>query len=193
MTKPRLQQRQTFPTSLEGKLFYGIVIVSTMLTTACSLGTETLDEVETVMVGDIPVRTDGPSVHDQAYRVDEITFELEAGQGFEYKYRLEEDAALVYSWESSGPVRIEMHSEADDQPDGTAEFFDVTESSESGHGAFLAPFPGIHGWYWLNLNESQAISLTLRSAGFYSYAMELRSDSRRRYEPANVGGTTESE
>ena len=50
-----------------------------------------------------------------------------------------------------------------------------------------APFSGIHGWYWLNLNEEDPITLTMRSAGFYSYAMEFRSDSRRRYEPAAVG------
>ena len=79
--------------------------------------------VETYMVGDIEVRTDGLSARDDAYRVDEITFELEPGEGFEYKYRLEKGETMVYSWVSASPVRSEMHSEADDQAEGTAEFW----------------------------------------------------------------------
>ncbi|SVB55556.1 uncharacterized protein METZ01_LOCUS208410, partial [marine metagenome] len=54
--------------------------------------------VETYMVGDIEVRIDGLSAHDNAYRTDEITFEIEPGEGFEYKYRLEEGETIVYSW-----------------------------------------------------------------------------------------------
>lgn len=148
------------------------------------------DAVETVMVGDIEVRTDGLAARDAAYLTDEITFELEAAEGIEYKYRLELDETMVYSWESSGPVRTEMHSESDGQAEGTAEFFEVIESSNAAHGTFTAPFPGIHGWYWLNLNEEEPIELTLRSSGYYSFATEYRSSgSRRRYEPDAVGLT----
>ena len=174
-----------------GPLF-GLLAALLLLMNACAAGEPGEDDsgtdtVETVMVGDIEVRTDGLSARDESYRADEITFELAAGEGIEYKYRLELDQTMVYSWESSGPVRTEMHSEADGQAEGTAEFFEVIESGSAAHGTFMAPFPGIHGWYWLNLNEEEPITLTLRSAGFYSFAMEFRSDSRRRYEPAAVG------
>jgi hypothetical protein len=144
------------------------------------------DAVETVMVGDIEVRTDGLSARDDAYRSDEVTFELGPAEGIEYKYGLEADELMVYSWVSSGPVRSEMHAEADDQPEGTAEFFEVIESSSAAHGTFTAPFPGIHGWFWQNLNEDEGITVTLRSSGFYSYAMEFSGGSRRRYEPDTV-------
>ncbi|MEE2709047.1 MAG: hypothetical protein VYA69_05585 [Gemmatimonadota bacterium] len=148
--------------------------------------------VETYMVGDIEVRIDGLSAHDNAYRTDEITFEIEPGEGFEYKYRLEEGETIVYSWVSAGPIRSEMHSEADDQAEGTAEFFEVIESADSANGMFRAPFPGIHGWYWLNPDEEKPVTLTLRSSGFYSYAMEFRGGEKRRYEPATVSTSTES-
>jgi hypothetical protein len=169
-------------------------MASLLLAAACSPPAATeaqstppaADAVETYMVGDIEVRTDGLSATDDAYRADQITFELAPGEGIEYKYRLEDDDLMVYSWESSGPVRTEMHAEADGQAEGTAEFFDVIESSSAGHGSFTAPFPGIHGWYWLNLNEDEGITLTLRSSGFYSYSMQFREGSRRRYEPAFV-------
>jgi hypothetical protein len=151
------------------------------------------DEVETYMVGDIEVRTDGLAARDDAYRADEIVFELAPGEGIEYKYRLEQDDTMVYSWESSGPVRTEMHAEADGQAEGTAEFFEVIESSNAGHGTFTAPFPGIHGWYWLNLNEEAGITLTLRSSGYYSYSMQFREGSRRRYEPGRITEPAESE
>lgn len=148
---------------------------------------------DTVMVGDIEVRMDGLSARDNAYRVDEVTFELDPGEGMEYKYRLEQDEPMVYSWTSSGPVRSEMHSEADGQAEGTAEFFEVIESSQGRNGTFTAPFPGIHGWYWLNLNEDEGVSVTVRSSGFYSYAMEFSDGSRQRYEPPAVDQATETE
>ena len=128
--------------------------------------------VETYMVGDIEVRTDGLSARNDAYRVDEITFELEPGEGFEYKYRIEKGETMVYSWVSASPVRSEMHSEADDQAEGTAEFFEVIESAEAANGVFLAPFPGIHGWYWLNENDD-TVTVTLDASGFFSTSVEL--------------------
>ena len=167
--------------------------LAALLLAACGgpAGEEAADEagapaVETIMVGDIEVRTDGLTARDAAHRSDAITFELGPAGFVEYKYRLEEGEPMVYSWESSGPVRSEMHAEADDQAEGTAEFFEVIESAEAANGVFTAPFPGIHGWYWLNLNEDEGVTVTLRSAGFYSYAMEFRADSRRRYEPEAV-------
>jgi hypothetical protein len=132
-------------------------------------------EVETYMVGEIEVRSDGNLGSGDPYRVHTITLELEPGAegGKEYKYRLEEGRTMVYSWQSSGPVRTEMHSEADGQPDGSAEFFDVVPSGSAGHGTFTAPFPGIHGWYWENLSDQETVRVTLRSAGFYTYGVEF--------------------
>ena len=140
---------------------------------ATAEGEET-EEVETYMVGEIEVRTDGNAGSGEPYRVHAITLELEPGAngGKEYKYRLAEGDTMVYAWESSGPVRAEMHSEADDGPEGSAEFFDVVPSGSSGHGTFTAPFPGIHGWYWENLGE-ETVTLTLRTAGFYTYGVEF--------------------
>lgn len=132
------------------------------------------------------VRPDGLVAEEDVYRSDRITFDLDPGDSVEYKYRLEPGQSMLYAWEASGPVRTEMHSEADDAPEGTAEFFEIVESSAAGQGSYTAPFPGIHGWYWLNLNEEEPITVTLRSSGFYAYAMEFRASSRRRYEPAAI-------
>ncbi len=86
---------------------------------------------------------------------------------------------MLYSWAASGPVRIEMHSEADGGAEGSAEFFDVTPSGSSSHGTFTAPFPGIHGWYWENLSEEDAVTVTIHSSGFYTYGVEFPSGQTR--------------
>ena len=148
---------------------------------------ETVDAVETVMVDGIPVRTDGLRAAADAYRVDVMTLDLVGGEGREYKYRLEEGQTMLFSWESSGPVRVEMHSQADDQEqrEGAAEFFEVLLSATSGHGTFTAPFPGIHGWWWLNLSDDETVTVTVRSSGFYSHAIEFPSQEQFELEPVN--------
>ena len=109
---------------------------------------------------------------DDPYRVDSRTIELEPEEGREYKYYLREGSTMLYSWVASGPVRVEMHSEEDGTPDGTAEFFDVVPAQSAGQGTFLAPFPGIHGWYWENQTD-EAVTVTIRSSGFYTYGVEF--------------------
>lgn len=125
---------------------------------------------EIAVSGEIPLRSDGLMAEPRTYKVDSITFELGPGEDMEYKYRLDEGESMVYSWTATGFVRSEMHSEVDGAPAGTAEFFEVREEAVSRHGTYTAPFPGIHGWYWLNLNENAGIELTLKTAGFYSFA-----------------------
>jgi hypothetical protein len=149
-----------------------------------ALGLVVLSDPASATAGD--VRSDGLTAEESPYRADTITFDLEPGGFVEYKYRLEPGQTMIYAWEASGPVRTEMHSEADDAPAGTAEFFEITESSNTAQGSYTAPFPGIHGWYWLNLNEDEGVSVTISSTGFYSYSMEFRPDSRRRYEPDEI-------
>jgi hypothetical protein len=122
--------------------------------------------------GPIPVRPDGVIAHRSSYRLDRRTFELEPGGFVEYKYRLEEGRSMVYSWTASHWVRSEMHSEADGAEAGTAQFFEVEERTLARHGSYVAPFPGIHGWYWLNETDD-TVTVTLDAAGFFSNSVEF--------------------
>lgn len=121
--------------------------------------------------GSIPVRSDGITPAPSSYLVDEKTFELAPGEAVEYKYRLSAGSTMLYSWTANYWVRSEMHSERDGAPEGTAEFFEVEESTVQRHGTYTAPFAGIHGWYWLN-EGSQPVTLELYAAGFFSAATE---------------------
>ena len=129
--------------------------------------------VETYMVGDIKVRTDGLSAHDNAYRTDEITFEIEPGVGFEYKYRLEQGETLLYSWTATGPVNYELHAEPDGAPRGYAQTYELRQAASQASGTLTAPFSGIHGWFWENLGD-QEVTVTLTAAGFYNISHEFR-------------------
>ena len=123
----------------------------------------------------IPVREDGLVALRSSYRTDSKRFALGPGEFVEYKYRLEAGRALLYSWTATGWVRSEMHSEPDGAPAGTAEFFEVAERTLFRHGSYVAPFPGIHGWYWLNEGDD-SVSVTLHAAGFFDFAVEFRED-----------------
>ena len=124
---------------------------------------------------EIPTRSDGIAAHRSSYRTDERTFVLGPGEWVEYKYRLEAGRAMLYSWTSTEWVRSEMHSERDGAPPGTAEFFEVAEQTLFRHGSYLAPFPGIHGWYWLN-EGSDTATVTLHATGCFTGSTEFFED-----------------
>jgi len=123
----------------------------------------------------IPVREDGLVALQSSYRNDTKEFPLGPGEFVEYKYRLEAGRAMLYSWSATGWVRSEMHSEADGAPPGTAEFFEVAERTLFRHGSYVAPFPGIHGWYWLNETDD-SVTVTLHASGFFDFAVEFHED-----------------
>jgi hypothetical protein len=102
------------------------------------------------------------------YVTDTVSFELAPFESVEYKYRLEEGATLVFTWQASADVVAELHSEPDDAPPGVAESFDLTRGVSAG-GGYRAPFSGWHGWFWEN-RTMQTLSVSLDAAGYISAA-----------------------
>ena len=119
----------------------------------------------------------------RSYNQDEYKIELRPFEGVEYKYRLEQGASLVYSWESTAAVGFEFHGEPDGAP---AKYFDSYSKGNAteAHGGFTAAKPGIHGWFWEN-KSSERVTVTLRSAGFYSKSIEFHDGDRteRKFSP----------
>jgi hypothetical protein len=112
------------------------------------------------------------SPEDRQFKRDAVEFVLGPYEGLEYKYRLHDGASMVYSWQATGTVIYDMHSEPDGAPDGYAESFDKQQKAEA-HGTYIAPFAGIHGWYWENPGSSD-VTISLVTAGFYTEATEFR-------------------
>lgn len=95
-----------------------------------------------------------------------IEIPLELDEALEYKVRMQEGETLVYSWSvDNGTAYYDFHAES--EPDGADIRYKEEQEGASGeHGSLVAPFDGVHGWYWLNL-EDHPITITLRVSGFY--------------------------
>ena len=81
---------------------------------------------------------------------------------------------MVYAWTATGKVEAEFHGEPEGAPKGYAESYEKGEKT-SADGAFFAPTTGIHGWWWKNLG-SDDITVTIKSAGFYTAGIEFTAD-----------------
>jgi hypothetical protein len=112
----------------------------------------------------------------QRYRRHSRTFALGPDEAMEFKYHLGKDGGFVYSWTSTGKVQVDFHGEPEGKPKGYAEFYDQAER-EGATGTFVAPAPGIHGWYWKNLT-SASITITLNTAGYFQRGIEFRESGR---------------
>jgi hypothetical protein len=119
----------------------------------------------------------GPTgVYAGAYKTDSVRFVLGPYDFVEYKYHLEQGATMLFAWQGSALVIHDFHGEPAGKPDAAVSF--EQKDRREAAGAFTAPFTGIHGWYWENPG-AETVTITLTSAGFYSSAMEFRSDRTR--------------
>ena len=108
----------------------------------------------------------------EIHRTDYVEFLLEPFQSVEYKYQMDLDAAMIFSWVADGEVYYDMHAE----PAGLGE--EYAESYEQGDadrrmGSFHAPFAGIHGWFWEN-RSLNTIMVRVYSSGFYQNSTVFR-------------------
>ena len=114
--------------------------------------------------------TEGGPVFSQtdAYRTDSHEFMLGPYETVEYKYELNPGATMLYSWSASEDVDFDFHTEPAGKPASASETFEKG-TARSSHGAYVAPYAGIHGWFWEN-PTGENIVITLNASGFFSHA-----------------------
>ncbi|MFK7912975.1 MAG: hypothetical protein AB8B93_03600 [Pseudomonadales bacterium] len=111
-------------------------------------------------------------------RRETLRFELGPFESVEYKYQLRQGDSLLYRWHSSGQVLVNFHSEPD-QPTAAAQASGENAvsfnqgRSQANYGAYVAPFDGIHGWFWQNRGTS-AITIELQTSSFAELAIDYR-------------------
>lgn len=105
------------------------------------------------------------------YQEGEYEILVLARSALEYKLGMDEGDAISYAWdvdmERAELLTTEFHGHTHrvgEEP-GTVMFYKIHQDGE-GQGSLIAPFDGIHGWYFNNQSE-QDISIQLRVAGFY--------------------------
>ena len=94
------------------------------------------------------------------------SFVLAPFESVEYKYRLDAEAALIYEWRASAAVVHAFHAEPDGAEAGFAGSFTAGRDAAGG-GAFVAPFAGVHGWFWENRSGAE-VEVTLPAAGYFT-------------------------
>ncbi len=102
-----------------------------------------------------------------AYRTDEAVLTLEPNQGGEIKALMRAGERFVFSWTAEGgAVFFDMHGEETNARNDEFTSYWKGRDEVSGHGAFVAPFPGTHGWYWENRGKSP-VTVRVRTSGYY--------------------------
>lgn len=151
----------------------------------------------TVRVAEPPTGPGGPlaptakgpiGLYPGEFKMDVYEVVLAPYEYVEYKYRLEKDAAMLYSWTATAPLKHDMHGERAAGSEGPPEETFDKEDRRQASGTLNAPFGGIHGWYWEN-PSGEPITIRLTTAGYYSSAVEIRSDRTRRTRTLRSIGT----
>jgi len=107
------------------------------------------------------------------YRTDVIDVPVKGSNGeIEYMIRMNAGDTVVYTWEVPGignpqSFHTEFHGHTDPAPGRPADvmFYEKAAGSKAS-GSLIAPWQGIHGWYWQNKSDAP-VTVRLRMAGFY--------------------------
>ncbi len=101
---------------------------------------------------------------------DQSSFWLAPFESVEYKYTLSEGQSMVFEWRAlsdmPADVIFEMHSEIDADPEQSVTF--ELSRGDAQRGTFVAPFSGVHGWYWENRGVGE-VEVMLQATGFFTH------------------------
>ncbi len=119
----------------------------------------------------IPVEVNSPPPAEQySIREDsDITVVVPAGKGIEYKFKMLKYGSTKYEWSTDGSILYsDMHGELLLENPPEEEFFESYAEAYSNNmtGTLIAPFEGIHGWYFRNKNKEDVI-VNLKLKGQY--------------------------
>jgi hypothetical protein len=108
------------------------------------------------------------------YKVDAIELGIMPGQFVEYKFRLKTGAMMVFNWKATGRIDVDFHTVPDGKPISASETF-MRGKANSGQGTYRAPYPGLHGWYWMN-SSKEFVTIILNASGFFTEARMFSGD-----------------
>jgi hypothetical protein len=108
--------------------------------------------------------TNAAHSYDKPFRTDTQVLSLGKGENYEYKVRMKAGDVLVYSWKSDGPYEYDFHGESDKDPEHAISY--KAGMGDEMHGSLIAPYTGIHGWYWNNKHD-KINGIRLKMAGTY--------------------------
>ncbi|MBL4580445.1 MAG: hypothetical protein JKY29_01390 [Gammaproteobacteria bacterium] len=130
-------------------------------------------EQEAVEWIDIPLADNVFFEDSPEFNTDVIEIPLFALSDLEYKLDMKQGAGVSYQWEANGLPEPELlltefhgHTIRTSDAPGDLMFYKIGRNSSS-EGYMVAPFDGIHGWYFSN-ESNVDISIVLTVSGFYT-------------------------
>ncbi|MEL6312146.1 MAG: transmembrane anchor protein [Pseudomonadota bacterium] len=104
------------------------------------------------------------AAHAQEAWTDTVTFTLAPDASAEIKLVMAEGDVAEYAWVAEGGrINFDLHAHGD----GQSIDYDRGRGATDGAGSIEAPFPGEHGWFWRNRDDSD-VTITLQLRGAYS-------------------------
>ena len=104
------------------------------------------------------------AAHAQEAWTDTITFTLAPDAATDVKLVMAAGDVVEYSWVAEGGrINLDLHAHGD----GQSVDYDRGRSATDRQGSIEAPFPGEHGWFWRNRDDSD-VTVTLQLRGAYS-------------------------
>lgn len=107
------------------------------------------------------------------YRDDRVEIPVPANSDLEYMLDMKQGYSVAYQWESTDIANPELllsefhgHTVRVSEEPGNVMFYKQSRS-DSSNGYLVAPFDGVHGWYFSNETDSD-INITLSLSGFYT-------------------------
>lgn len=103
------------------------------------------------------------------YRTDDMEILVAPGKGVEVKTLLSKGQTLIYTWKTKDAALVnhDFHGEPVNAKENEFESFILEREVSESRGTLIAPFTGVHGWYWKN-KSAVPVTVMLRASGFYS-------------------------
>jgi hypothetical protein len=103
------------------------------------------------------------------FQSDHWEVELPPYENIEMKYLLAQGQPMIFSWRATAPVHYDMHSVPDEGGDPATESFAIGDAAGQ-TAVYLAPFTGIHGWFWQN-QSLNPVTVTIDATGGFASAV----------------------
>lgn len=100
---------------------------------------------------------------------DHWQYELLPYDSIEMKYRLAQGQPMIFAWRAAVPIHYDMHSVPDQGGNSATESFAITDAP-SQTAAYVAPFTGIHGWFWQN-QTLNPVTVSVDATGAFAGAV----------------------
>jgi hypothetical protein len=100
---------------------------------------------------------------------DHWEYELLPYDSIEMKYKLAQGRPMIFSWHAPVPLHYDMHSVPDQGGNPATESFAISDAPVQ-TAVYVAPFTGIHGWFWQN-QTLNPVTVTIDATGAFDGAV----------------------